>query len=743
MSYINESFKFATTSVTSYSFLLAPVAVGNQIIFAVEQSGGAGAPSTMHDNLSNTYTQISTQTGGGDNHEFTVYNCHVTHAGTPTVSTTFSGTRDILIEGLVLQNVGTIHLTSPVHNGGTSASWSSEPITISAQSILVAFDVAYDPPAAIADAFVSAQSGILVDTPNVQLDTAYQFSTPGTYTSSWTQASSAEWLTVIVSFSLIAETDFVEGYLLTSQVDAKSALQNLMAAFFLDVVESDFKLKFIPRGFNPPTLTIPEDDLGLEADKAKLIETHIMAQELPRFVDVIYVDPTIDWQQNKQHKARSSRVIKSKQALTMSLPMVLDADFARQIAEKALYLAWLERKPWTFNLFRSKYMVVDPADTIQFVYQGLTYTMRVVGNTIGVNYGMQIQGVSEDQNNYSSSVAGAGDPAISPTTPNPLFPTFLFLLDIPYLQDSDAVSDRSTTGYYMGMTATDSRWVGGVLYRSSDDVNFDSIDSSTDRMWFGQLNNTLGDPPILFTWDNVNTIDITMADSKNFTLAGVTDVDVLNGANVLIVGNEVIQYVNAVQTSPGRYTLSRLLRGRRNTEYAAYGHGSSERAFDPTTGLKHETTPLSLIDLLRHYRGVTVGADITTVADTNLTIVANDLKPASATSINGVRDISLNLTIGWTRRTRYAGDWLNNTGNVSLNEDSEAYSIDIYSAGFGSVLRTIAWTPGTYDGNGNPEAAYSAADQTTDFGSPQASIDIKVYQISAQVGRGQEGKAIV
>jgi hypothetical protein len=31
---------------------------------------------------------------------------------------------------------------------------------------------------------------------------------------------------------------------------------------------------------------------------------------------------------------------------------------------------------------------------------------------------------------------------------------------------------------------------------------------------------------------------------------------------------------------------------------------------------------------------------------------------------------------------------------------------------------------------------YTAVDQTTDFGAPQSAIDIAVYQLSANVGRG-------
>jgi hypothetical protein len=45
-----------------------------------------------------------------------------------------------------------------------------------------------------------------------------------------------------------------------------------------------------------------------------------------------------------------------------------------------------------------------------------------------------------------------------------------------------------------------------------------------------------------------------------------------------------------------------------------------------------------------------------------------------------------------------------------------------------TVARTITATTPTF--------AYSAADQTTDFGSAQASITFRIYQLSATVGRG-------
>jgi hypothetical protein len=71
---------------------------------------------------------------------------------------------------------------------------------------------------------------------------------------------------------------------------------------------------------------------------------------------------------------------------------------------------------------------------------------------------------------------------------------------------------------------------------------------------------------------------------------------------------------------------------------------------------------------------------------------------------------------------------------VPLNEASEAYEVDVLD-GAGQVVRTLSST--------SASVAYSATDQTTDFGAPQNAIEVAVYQISAAVGRGFAGRATV
>lgn len=93
--------------------------------------------------------------------------------------------------------------------------------------------------------------------------------------------------------------------------------------------------------------------------------------------------------------------------------------------------------------------------------------------------------------------------------------------------------------------------------------------------------------------------------------------------------------------------------------------------------------------------------------------------------IAGARDGSDNLTVTAIPRTRIGGEWLDG-GESPTGETIQSYELDVLNGG--TVVRTIATS--------SPSFSYTAAQQTTDFGSPQASISVVLYQLSAMVGRG-------
>lgn len=409
--------------------------------------------------------------------------------------------------------------------------------------------------------------------------------------------------------------------------------------------------------------------------------------------------------------------------------MTLDPDFARQVAEKALYLAWQERTGYKLNLWRPLYLRIDPTDVIEFIYQGRAFRMRIAENTIGQGFVLALAGPSEDERVYQSFTSG-GSSIVQPPPPVAVVGfTTLFLFDIPLLRDTD--SNTGNTGLYAAMTSLIPSWVGAELDQSSDNSAFVKIGQSTIPVTYGVAQTTLPAPRSPWTWDLDNTLTIKLAKG---ILAGDSELNVLNGANALIYGNEIIQFQNVTNNSDGTVTIDKLLRGRRGTEWAVGTHGANESVVAPLSGIIHVSEPLAIRGALRYYKAVTSGQDPTTVLSQQFTITGADLKPYAPVQIAGARDGSNNLSLSWLRRTRVGGGWQNGIGTVPLAEESELYDVDIVSGI--TVLRSIA-------GLTSPAATYSAANQTTDGITPGDPVSLKIYQRSAAVGRGFAASATV
>jgi Putative phage tail protein len=531
------------------------------------------------------------------------------------------------------------------------------------------------------------------------------------------------------------------GFIVTGQKDGRSIIADLETAYFFNMAESDFMLKGVLQGANPSTITIPESDLGLVRDDKEITEIILQDQDQPQLVTVTFLDANIDFQQNSQLKARSSRVVTSLQQTTIDLTMSMSTAQARSIAERTLYTSWMSRQTYDFNLWKAYYCLLDAADVVEFVYESVVYQVRVVTSNIGQNFAVKINSVNQLPTAYASTVgSGPSGGGIIPTLITG--PTTLFIFDLPYLADTDATSDQTQTGIYWAVASTDptaTGWGGGIFEQCPVGSSaYSTIGSSTVQPSYGTVvSGALGMPRAFETWDLENSIDIVMAQG---TLTADTDLNVFNGANTLLIGSEVIQFTDCTSAMAGSppvltYTVSRLLRGRRNTDPFAIYHEANESAIVLGSGMNHNMFPLSFIAASDTYKGVTVGADASLVTPQSLTSQGNDSKCASPVHLTGSRDGSNDLQIGWIRRTRFGGDWLEGTDYVPLNEQTEAYEIDILYSDFFTRINTLAWA-GTYDSNGLPYVVYTAAQQTADGLTPGAPVNVCIYQVSAITSRG-------
>ena len=209
----------------------------------------------------------------------------------------------------------------------------------------------------------------------------------------------------------------------------------------------------------------------------------------------------------------------------------------------------------------------------------------------------------------------------------------------------------------------------------------------------------------------------------------------LNGANYFAYGIdgrwEIIAAENCALQVDGSYLLSNLLRGRFGTEWASGLHTVYDMvvALD-SSRLQFLQMNLNQIGQGKIYRPISYGYTLDSASDTAFTYRAVNLECLSPIYLNGSRHPSTNdWTLTWMRRTRTGGEW-RDLVDATLGESSEAYEVDIYSDGTYTTLKR------TISGLAAATCNYSSANQVTDFGSNQATLYIKVYQLSSNVGRG-------
>ena len=215
-------------------------------------------------------------------------------------------------------------------------------------------------------------------------------------------------------------------------------------------------------------------------------------------------------------------------------------------------------------------------------------------------------------------------------------------------------------------------------------------------------------------------------------LSSTTEAAVLNGANLMLVGDEIIAYQTATLVAPRTYTLSKLLRGLRDTTAAMSSHSIGDRAVVLNGATPFVEMPLYAVGSTRYTKAVAASGNIVDVTAVSAVFTGASVRPFAPCHVAGTRDGSNNLTLTWVRRTRALVRMFTTSVVPTLGE-AESYEIDVVLAGV--VVRTLTAT--------SPTVAYSAANQTTDGITPGDPVIVRVYQISEMVGRGNPAEETV
>ena len=520
-------------------------------------------------------------------------------------------------------------------------------------------------------------------------------------------------------------TDIVRGYRVSELAAIRGGIDPLRTAWPFDAIQSGYQIYFKRRG-SASVATIDSSLLDARAagsqDGIVISQSREMDSILPRKVLITYFDVVREYDINEQYVERINTDAVHESII--DLPIVLNADEAAQKAEVLMYLYWMERNDLLFKL-PPTYSQLEPGDIITITGDNADYEARLTGIDYTADGRLECKAKYNKAVIYTA-VAEGEEGQSTGVTLTLSGPSTYELLDIPLIQD---VYDKP--GFPIAMTGYLSGWPGGVIYRSTDEGQ-----SWTDVQGFESPGSTIG-----YATNSLSTHGGTVLDKSSRltvvlyqgSISSVTEQQMFQGQNWFAYGRdgsyEIIACQNADLQSDDSYILSDFLRGQMGTEWATGLHAANDKIIHLNSDeLAFLTVDSGDIGVSYLYRGITLGKAIDSDIDRAFSYDAVNLECLSPCHATGSRHPTSNAwTITWVRRSRYAG-W-RNLVDTPLGEDSESYEIDIYSnSSFTTIKRTLTSTSETVQ--------YTSAQQVTDFGSNQSTIYVKIYQLSALVGRG-------
>lgn len=410
--------------------------------------------------------------------------------------------------------------------------------------------------------------------------------------------------------------------------------------------------------------------------------------------------------------------------LSVELPLVLNAQKAKQMVSSLLYLAWLERYDVNLTL-PPTYQNLEPGDPITVTTDAGTYNLRLT------SIGYLPDGRLECKAKYDApavytQVSEADEGQSAGNVMTLAGPSVYVLLDIPLMDDA-----ADTPGFPAAMTGYLAGWPGGLLYRSEDGgqswLDIESAVSPGSSIGYALTTLTAH---VGTVYDATSTLTCKMYQGA---ISSVTEAQLFAGQNWFAYGAhgrwEIIAVRTATLQGDGSYVLQDFMRGQQGTEWATGLHTTNDTLVRlNTASLAFINQNSASIGSEKLYRGITSGKPLDTDAPRAFTYTGVNLECLSPVNLTGNRNPSTNdWTLTWTRRSRFAG-WRNYI-DAQLGEASESYEMDIFSDGtYTTLKRTLTST--------TPTVAYTSAQQVTDFGGNQATLYVKVYQLSATVGRG-------
>jgi hypothetical protein len=491
----------------------------------------------------------------------------------------------------------------------------------------------------------------------------------------------------------------VSGYVVDAPSDARSALEPLMAAFDFDAAERAGQIVFFHRDAD----TLGDIELGqlAAASAADAFAQRGDAAEAPIEARIRFIDPARDYLLASVSARRMDRA--EGGVISLDAPLVIEADSAETIAQNVLSDQRAATETLRIGLGPA-HLMLEPGDRVTFADSVFSITRIEDAELRALEL---TRARTPGASHLNGGEPGAPiQPALAPT------PVFA-VLDLPPLPNAED-DERPLAAVFA------SPWLGPHDLFAGPEAPLRA--RVNDAAAIGELLWALWPGPV-DRWDEGNVILVKLYGGA---LASTNAESVLNGANVFAIESangeyEIVQARNCTLVAPNEYELSGFLRGQLGSAHARQSpHPVGARFIVLDDRLaRFAVSPHEWGEALSVVAPPAGGlATDPRAGEAVLTLPHAALRPWAPAHLTAKRISGGAVSISWVRCARRGGDgW--SAGEPPLGAAAESYKLDILDGS--TVKRSVTAL--------TPSYLYSSADQTADFGTPPASLRLRVAQI--------------
>jgi hypothetical protein len=449
-------------------------------------------------------------------------------------------------------------------------------------------------------------------------------------------------------------SDVVIGYAAYGQ-SIRAAAAPLVEAFGLELFDDGDVVRG-PSSIVP--LAVDEGDLGNSADGeqvSRIQREQSSVRSVPGALRLAYYDPQRDYQSGE---ARASAGEQSGAERSSELPAVVDAASAKAIVHRRLAASWAQRDRLTLRLPPS-FLALEPGARLALPLSPAEWTVETC----------TIDGfvVAAELRPAASSLVGlaAQGGRIAANASTPQGELTLALFDSP---EATTQAPGSPT-LLLAASSPGGKWRQRPVTLTVAGQSFMFL-TARNRSVLGQTLAPLpaGTPDLV---DAVSSVEIELINHDQW-LISCDDESLANGVNLAMIGDELVQFGQAVPTGGGRFRLSRLLRGRGGTEWAIGAHQINDRFVLVGDG---RTASLALPQSVKGATATVAVGDGSGSAASAL-VRGGALRPPAPAHLEGAIDVSGTLALKWIRRSRTGWAWLDEV-DAPLGESAEQYRVTV------------------------------------------------------------------